>query len=46
MVALFAVSGWLPWAVLVAASLLAVLVQRALATLLPPAVDRAGPVSS
>jgi hypothetical protein len=45
-VALFAVSGWLPWAVLVAASLLAVLVQRALATLLPPAVDRAGPVSS
>jgi MFS family permease len=45
-VALFAVSGWLPWAVLVAASLLAVLVQRALATLLPPELDRAGPVSS
>ncbi len=44
-VALFAVSGWLPWAVLVAASLLAVVVQRALATMVPPELDRAEPVA-
>ena len=41
MVALFAVRGWLPWAVLVAASLLAVLVQRALGAMVPPELDRA-----
>ena len=40
-VALFAVRGWLPWAVLVAASLLAVLVQRALGAMVPPELDRA-----
>ena len=45
-VALFAVSGWLPWAVLVAASLLAVVVQRALATMVPSELDRAEPLST
>jgi MFS family permease len=45
-VALFAVNGGLPWAVLVGASLLALVVQRVLATMLPPELDRAQPVAA
>jgi Na+/melibiose symporter-like transporter len=41
-VALFAVSGWLPWAVLVAAAFGALGVQRALGAMVPPELDRAG----
>ena len=41
-VALFAVSSWLPWAVLVAAAFVALRVQRALAAMVPPELDRAG----
>jgi MFS family permease len=41
-VALFAVSSWLPWAVLVAAAFAALGVQRALGAMVPPELDRAG----
>lgn len=41
-VALFAVSSWLPWAVLVAAACAALGVQRALGAMLPAELDRAG----
>ena len=41
-VALFALSGWLPWAVLVAAAFVALGVQRALGAMVPPELDRAG----
>lgn len=41
-VALFAVSNWLPWAVLVAAACAAVGVQRALGAMLSAELDRVG----
>ena len=41
-VALFAVSSWLPWAVLVAAAFSALAVQRALGAMVPLELDRAG----
>jgi hypothetical protein len=42
LVALFAVSSRLPWTMLVAAAFVALGVQRALAAMVPPELDRAG----